>query len=133
MTTPTNEPIDGAGDEMPTREATQPWVALLKLSEPSDVDRAAEAYFGPGKAAEAFIGEFGIDLREFMHHYLEVDLAQAPIGPVVRGNVRPIVAIRRGDGGKFRAHVFSHDVGFFNDKIGMAWIRAEDWDQLVGN
>ncbi len=109
----------------------QKWVALLQLSTKDDVDRAAAGYFGPGKNGSQFKAEFGIDMNEFRGHYLEVDLAEAPVGPFIRGRVRPIIGIRQVDDG-FRPHIFSYPNGFINERSGMAWIPAEDWKKLVG-
>jgi len=108
------------------------WVVLMLLSSKADVDRAAAAYFGPDKAAsETFIAEFGIDLTQFIGHYLEVDVAEAPMGPFVKGRVRPIVSISK-DGEKYRPRVFSHQEGLFNTNTGLAWVSVEDWESLIG-
>ncbi len=116
----------------------QQWVAFLYLATKEDVDRAAAGYFGPRKKGNHFKVEFGIDMYEFLNHYIEVDLATAPIGPFIRGRVRPIISVRelrpKTDEfpGKFRAHIFNYPNGFCNEDMGVAWIPKDDWVALIG-
>lgn len=122
-------PDGGMEEEEFFNPEVMPWVAFLQLTDADAVDRAAEAYFGPGSDGKTFKERWGIDLMEFRYHYLEVDQVPAPVGPVTKGPVRPIVVIRETEHGHRPMVMHFKSGGFYNARINMAWIKVEDWEQ----
>lgn len=111
-----------------------PWVALVRVQEDTET-WISEAYAGPGTTPQQFAALFGVNLSEFHGYYIWTGPAEAPIGPVTPGPVRPIIVLRQVEDPfpTFRPHIVSFKKGgVFNPRTDMAWIPTDLWENVVG-
>lgn len=119
-------------EKNPQNRAPQ-WVEFLRIETKEEMGTFASRFFGNKFSATDLVDTFGLGLAEFLNYYVEVGLVFAPDGPLVPGKVAPILVLRMDEDGKtFKPHVF-RTKGFHDMQGKRAWLKAPEWDKLLGD
>lgn len=108
------------------------WVEFLRVESEEEMTTVAAKFFGGDFKGVDVVETFGMELGTFTNFYVEVGLVFAPDGPLVPGKVAPILVLKQQEDGGFKPHVFRSS-GFHDMQGKRAWIKAPEWDELLGD
>jgi len=121
------------------------WIELHRLEEPREFAAYAERIFGSRKVGDKtvpygpdeFSKRLGIDIFRFKGFYAEMGGTNATEGNTLpatkRLPIRPILAIRLSNSGKYYAEGLRCHTGHYEASKKRAWIPIEDYEKLFGD
>jgi len=108
------------------------FVEFVLMSSKGIIDDIVKALLGPDATIKTFIDNFGVDLYEFIGFFVEVGEINTLTGPIIAGEIAPILILRETKIKTVYKTQIIKTQGLLNHDRQAAWIKRDTWENLIG-
>ena len=110
----------------------KPWVILVKIRDEKSCNVIARHWLNKrGATWKEFLQASGIDLRQYLQHYVETGGDDAPTSPIIPNDISPVLIIQRQE--KVYCPLVISVPGFLHTSTEVAWIKTDRWEEILGD
>ncbi len=107
-----------------------PYVKFKRIQDDNDMQEYATHLLGIPCNKLMILKRFNIDLDQFIGFFVDVGGDANPTGPMFKGQIKPILAIRQNENNTFSPHLMKVE-GLLHHQQQQAWLPVAEWEQLL--